>query len=154
MKCLEVPFFKQETIYTCGPASLRMTLGFFGVKKAETELAKDLGANDAVGTERVHMGEVAKLNGLIPHERSDALLDDLRVLLDSGLPTIVRFVEPSQNTDHYGVVIGMDDEQLIIHDPWNGPGMSYDLGTFFMRWPCQYTRGQTCWMLGVGPEAI
>ncbi len=154
MRRLKVPYFKQETIYTCGPSSLRMILGFYGIHNSEKELAENLGTNDAIGTERVRMGEVAKMNGLLPHERSDASLGDLRAFLDLGLPTIVRFVEPSQNTDHYGVVIGMSDEEIVIHDPWNGPEMTYELGMFFVRWPCQYIRGQTCWMLGVGPEAI
>ena len=154
MKLLSVPFYKQETIYTCGPASLRMAFSFFGRQVAESTLASEVGTNDATGTERERMGEAAKTRGLIPHEKTDAAIKDLTDLYRQGIPSIVRFVEPSQNVDHYGVVIGIDGSNIVIHDPWNGPETVFDLGMFFMRWPCEYTRGQTCWLLGIGPESI
>ena len=149
MMLLNVPYFKQETAYTCGAATLRMVLAFYGKTFSEEEIGKEIGTNEATGTERARMGEIIKQHALSPRERSDASLEDLRFLYTEGLPSIVRFTEPSQNVDHYGVVVGIDETYIFIHDPWNGPEMVLELGKFLVRWPCPHIKGQTCWLLGV-----
>ena len=36
-----IPYFKQESWYTCGPACLRMVLAFFGIARTEAEVMKE-----------------------------------------------------------------------------------------------------------------
>ena len=36
---IDVPYFKQDTDYTCGPASLQMVLAYFGIRESEEALA-------------------------------------------------------------------------------------------------------------------
>lgn len=150
MNLLSVPFFEQDTDYTCGPASLRMVLAYFGHSIDEEDLARELGTNDAMGTERDRMSGILKQYGLVPFERTDATLDDMRHLLQNGFPVIVRFLEKEENSDHYGVVVGIDEKNIVLNDPWSGLHVLYELGLFMIRWPCTYKNGQTCWMLGVG----
>lgn len=154
MNLLAVPYFKQDTVYTCGPASLKMAFAHFGVEVSEDELVPLLGTNDAFGTEREKMSDVVKSFGLIPFERTDATIDDVRRLVSRGVPVILRFLEEQDNTDHYGVAIGIGEEEIVLHDPWVGANISYELGRFVIRWPCTYRRGQTCWMLGIGDQKI
>src|SRR3972149_1718600 len=44
------PLHKQETPYTCGPASLRMVLEFLGHAVPEKELARAMGTTSTTGT--------------------------------------------------------------------------------------------------------
>ena len=154
MKNLTVPFHKQQTDYTCGPASLRMVLEYFGRSVTEEELSPLLGTNDVMGTERDRMSEIIKTHELVPYERTDATLDDVKHLLSHAMPVIVRFLEQEQNSDHYGVVTGLNDTHITINDPWSGANVIHEIGIFLMRWPCTYKNGQTCWMLGVGDRKL
>jgi predicted double-glycine peptidase len=154
MEVLTIPFYEQNTDYTCGPASLRMVLAYYGRSIPEEELVPLLGTNDAMGTERNRMGEIIKSHNLIPFEQTDATLDDLRHLLQNQMPVIVRYLEEEENSDHYGVVVGINDTHIILNDPWFGPDRRHELGTFLIRWPCTHEKGQTCWMLGVGDREL
>lgn len=150
MSLLNVPYFPQHREYTCGPASLRMVLAYYGRAIAEEMLAPLLGTNDVMGTDRERMSEIIKSHQLVPYERTDATLDDVRHLIDNGMPVIVRHLDDDEDFDHYSVVIGLDDAHITLNDPWFGAGIKHELGDFLVHWPCTYEKGQTCWMLGVG----
>ncbi len=42
----EVPYYKQEEWYTCGPACLRMLLKYIGTSAPEGDVAKACGTNE------------------------------------------------------------------------------------------------------------
>ena len=45
-----VPYYKKETEYTCGPASCRMALAYFGINNTEQELVDVLQTTLCKGT--------------------------------------------------------------------------------------------------------
>lgn len=154
MGLLEVPYFSQERDYTCGPASLRMVLAFYGRAVAEEMLAPLLGTNDVMGTERDRMSEIIKHHQLVPYERTDATLEDLRHMINNRMPVIVRHLDDEEDSDHYSVVVGVDETHVTLNDPWFGANRKHELSDFLIHWPCTYEKGQTCWMLGVGDREL
>lgn len=52
----------QETLYAgmCGPASLKMVLGYYGVEKSEAELAKLCGTDPDLGTDDIGIKRAAE----------------------------------------------------------------------------------------------
>ncbi|PIN94126.1 hypothetical protein COU56_03175, partial [Candidatus Pacearchaeota archaeon CG10_big_fil_rev_8_21_14_0_10_31_9] len=47
---VQIPYYEQETNYTCGPACMRMVLGSLGIKKSEKQITKLIGTNKIRGT--------------------------------------------------------------------------------------------------------
>jgi len=46
---IDVHYFKQETLYTCGAAACRMYLSYYGIDKSESEIAYALGITPEQG---------------------------------------------------------------------------------------------------------
>lgn len=155
MKSLSVPYFKQSTNYTCGPASLRMVLSYFDVKTNEKTLAEDLETNSDIGTMHHNMIEGVRRAGLYCYVNDQATIQELRYLLGFGAPVIIRFVEPSpKSEDHYGVVVGVNRFFITIHDPWHGPYQRYTHKSFSKRWRCDEIGTCAQWLMAVSKTAL
>ncbi|MCA9354167.1 MAG: C39 family peptidase [Candidatus Kaiserbacteria bacterium] len=154
MSKLDVPFFKQDKEYTCGPTSLQMVFAYYGKRASEAALAEALGTNDDSGTRKDRMQQLATALGFHCYVNNGSTLEELQYLISLSIPPIVRFIEPDEDEDHYGVVVSIDDETLIIHDPWNGPDQVYDREEFFDRWLCR--KWGTCkqWLMAVAQEPL
>ncbi len=131
---LEVPFFKQDTDHTCGPACLQMVLAFFGRRRGERELAEELSSSHEVGTRHGPLIEAARREGLYCYVNNDSSLDELKHFLSLGLPAIVHFTEPAGEEDHYAVLVGFEDGHVVLNDPWNGPAFRMREADFLTRW--------------------
>ena len=118
---LDVPFYRQEQLHTCGPACLRMVLAYNGVDKTEDELVV-LCNTAEVGTGRRPLARAAQeLNfGVQLAERMTR--EDLQETISSGKPTIA-LVNPSliyphvTETSHGVVIVGVEGDEIIFHDP-------------------------------------
>lgn len=154
MSVLPVPYFKQDTDYTCGPTALQMVLAYYNVRDSEAHLATVLKTNQNTGTWRVAMYELAVSLGFHCYVNDDAALPELSFLLDLDIPPIVRFLDRDANEDHYGVVLGVTDEYVIIHDPWSGPQRRFSKADFEKRWVCDVIGDCDRWLLGISPQAI
>ena len=93
MSLLEVPYFKQDTTYTCGPTSLQMVLAYYGVRASEQKLAQQLHTTTEKGTWRVAMYNLATELGFHCYVNDQAVLPEIEFLLKLGIPPIVRFLE-------------------------------------------------------------
>ena len=150
---LKVPFFKQDTPYTCGPASLQMALDFFGYFEGEKRLAKEAHTNYEIGTRHKGMMETVKKNGFFYYEENEASLNDVCYLLEQKFPVIVHFIEPNENESHYSIITGVENGVVTLNDPWKGEGYKIDEKDFVERWHCkcgQYVR----WLMAVSKEPI
>ena len=150
---IKVPFFKQDTPYTCGPASLQMAMDFFGYFEGEKQLKKEAHADYESGTKHKWMMRVAKEKGFYCYEKNESTLDDVCFFLNEKMPVIVHFTEPSENATHYSVITGVENGFVVLNDPWNGEGYQMPEEEFLKRWHTpdgQYVR----WFMIISPKPI
>lgn len=150
---LKVPFFKQDTPYTCGPVALQMAFDFFGVFEGEKQLAKEAHTDPETGTRHKWMIGTAEKKGFSTYEETESSLDDICFLLERKFPVIVHFIEPSENDSHYSVVTGIEKGIVTLNDPWNGEGYRIPEREFLERWHCKcgaYVR----WLMVISPTPI
>lgn len=145
---LAVPFYKQDTTYTCGPVSLQMVLEFFGRRHSEKELSQ-LAKTEHLGTAHGEMVRAVTALGLYCYVNSDAALEEVKYFLNLGQPVIVNFIEPSSDEGHYAVAVGYDKRHLILHDPWNGPYFRLSFADFVRRWYDDGARRSHHWLMAV-----
>jgi len=146
---LKVPYFKQDTDYTCGPTSLQMVLDFFGKFKSEAKLAKEVHCRKETGSSHIHIIEAVRREGFRCREKHEASIEDLKESLKEHLPAIVNYTEPVDNADHYAVVIGFSHSNIILNDPADGQNFRISEKEFFERWHSAHCRR---WMLVVYPR--
>lgn len=90
--------------------------------------------NNKVGSDRRYMIRAATRAGFYCYVNNDASLKELKRFVAEGIPVIVRFVEESENEDHYSVVCGYSGRSIILHDPWNGRNHPMSIQKFLSRW--------------------
>ncbi len=132
---LDVPFFKQDTLYTCGPAVVQMILRYYGIVASEHTLREKMKTNSDVGTMHKYMIDEIRAAGLYCYVNNHSSVQEIAFFLKIGLPVIVHYMEPSENSqDHYAVVVGIEDHHIILNDPWHGKDFSLTLTDFEHRW--------------------
>jgi len=115
------PVRKQETPYTCGPASVRMVLEFLGHKILEEEIAERMGTSKQFGTshgrlKRAYNKYLNELEtGLLAKtvRGKDVYVNLVADSLDMGLPVIASFLtenhfNPGTAVGHFCVIIGVN----------------------------------------------
>lgn len=155
MRTLEVPYFKQDTIYTCGPAALQMVLAYYGMRQSEQTLAEQLKTSDSKGTSIQHMLDVARRSDFYVYMNNEASLGEITYLLTAfRAPSIIRYLETDQDEDHYAVVVGVSDRDVILNDPWHGPKTRLSRLEFEKRWSCDELGTCSRWLMTVTPEPL
>jgi len=130
---IQVPYFKQKKSYTCGPASLKMVLKFFGKNLNEDTIARKLKTSKQ-GTSHREIIDFARQNGFYCYVHENSTIHELRHFINLGLPVIVNYIEPKDNEGHYAVVVGFKKNGLILNDPWNGANFILKEKDFKDRW--------------------
>lgn len=131
---LKVKYYKQDNVYTCGPVSLQMVFKFLGVFIDEKRMSKIAGASKTGGTSHKMMKRAVMKSGLFCRAKSNSSMKDIRSILSQKLPVIVNFVEPSEEVGHYAVVVGLEGDELLFNDPWNGKDFRMKENDFLGRW--------------------
>lgn len=134
MQLLRVPYYKQKTSYTCGPAALRMVFAYFNKRVPEHSLAKKMRASTTRGTTHQAMIRTARQTGFYVYVNPHATFEELVFLLAWRYPVIINYTEPSGNIGHYAVVTGITKKRVILHDPWNGNRFILSRRSFLARW--------------------
>lgn len=150
---LDVPYFKQDTVYSCGVASLQMVLDFFGVFESEENLTKEAHTNPEIGTTYKWMIDVATKNGFYCYVNNESSLEEVGYFLEQKLPVTVRFIETSNNEDHYSVITGIQNGEVVMNDPWNGEGLRMSCEDFLSRWHTE-DKNHIRWMMVIAKEKI
>ncbi len=129
-----IPFYRQQTEWTCGVACVRMVLASQGIKKSEKELAKLLKTNkNKLGTlhrEIARFFEDLKLNYVVMRNSS---ISDLKHFQKQKYCIIVGYFLLEHNCGHYAVVKKIGGKIHLI-DPWYGPKHSYSIKEFKKIW--------------------
>ncbi|MGD0977481.1 MAG: papain-like cysteine protease family protein [Minisyncoccia bacterium] len=132
---LNVKPFRQ-TAGMCGPATLKMVLEFFGVEKSEEELAELTHCDPEKGITGEVIVRAAETLGFKGMIKDFAEFEDIKNYLDKKIPVIVDwFSEFENNYDgHYSIVIGLDNDKIILQDPEVGGTREFPLELFKRIW--------------------
>ncbi|MFA6603681.1 MAG: papain-like cysteine protease family protein [Patescibacteria group bacterium] len=149
---LKVPYHRQSTDFTCGPAAARMILSFWGQRVSERRLRVLLNTNSRSGTRRPDLARGLRSFGLRVRTACNANVSDLRRSLAAGRPAIVNYREPEEGISHYAVVIGLENGKLILNDPDLGSGYRLGMKDFTSRWYGRHRRRNVRWLLVAAPE--
>lgn len=124
---LEVRSF-QETLNAgmCGPASLKIVLGYYGKEVTETELAEKTGCTPEMGTTAEDICKAAAEYGFEAVIQNEATFEDIESWLVKKVPVIVDWFTVGRKDyaddinvpdGHYSVVAGLDDTHIYLQDP-------------------------------------
>lgn len=149
---LEIPFYKQKEDYTCGPVTIKMVLGFYGVKESVENLKNKCHVSETKGTTRANMIKVLKNFGLYVHAHADASLEEVGELLKKGKAVVVNFREPSSNEGHYAVARGISGGKIFLRDPYNGADFSLKIKEFTAGWHGYHKSVNKNWIMAVSQE--
>ncbi len=131
---LEIEPYQQSAPGYCGPACLKMVLGYYGIEKNEDELSELAECNPRRGTSGERLLEAAQFYGLEGIIKDNATLGDLReIVSEKKVPPIVDWFS-YQLDGHYSVVVEVDISYVHLVDPSFGEIRSIRRGTFRRLW--------------------
>ena len=129
---LDVPYRSQWDpdggVYTsdCGPTCVGMILRFYGREATINQLAAEAGMSEVRRlTSPDDLARAAALHGVALVHKMSASLQDIEAELVAGRPVIAlihygslgSLRQDSYNGGHWLVVIGMDENDVIVNDP-------------------------------------
>ena len=145
-----IPYVRQSTDYTCGPACLQMLFAMHGLNMSEDELSMSAGTTIETGTAKKSMVTMARKAGFKAKTHNRAAWSDIVKALKAGMPVLVNYVEPDTDDSHYALVVGYKDGQVLLHDPWNGEYFQMKRTQFLKRWLGHRVRAKDRgWMMTV-----
>jgi len=125
-----VPDTRQSANYSCGAAALQAVLRYWGIDIEEDKLMNLLKTSPDYGTNEKDIVRVARRMGLKARFKDNVTLEDLERSIHEGIPVIVdcqswrssRQSNKSWANDwkngHYMVVIGIDEDNVYLEDPY------------------------------------
>jgi hypothetical protein len=131
---LRVPYVPQ-TDALCGGAAAAMVFRYWGDAHADVEQFGALVERRAGGAAGIAADVLTR--AIVSRgwrtDRAPSSLDELREHLESRQPIIVLIAD-RRDLYHYVVVVGLDDEAVIVHDPSWGPFRAVKRSTFESLW--------------------
>lgn len=136
---LNIPYFKQNRDYTCGPACLRMVLAYYGIEQDEVTLTM-LCRTTLFGTSARNIEQAALQFKLQVDYKYEATPEDLTSGLQRGVPAIcfvdlsVLFDEGDKVGVHAVVVCELKENEITYHDPKQGSNQKAQVEKFMGAW--------------------
>ncbi len=134
----------QETLGAnmCGPASLKIIFGFYGLDKSERELARLCKVDSELGVNDETLKAVAQSFGFKVEIKNENSFEDIALWLEKGVPVIVDWFTRGRSDysseavadGHYSVVCGLDDEYIYLQDPEIGGRRKLKRDDFMTVW--------------------
>ncbi|MDB4971107.1 MAG: hypothetical protein JWN44_6796 [Myxococcales bacterium] len=149
---LAVPVVRQETDYSCGPATLLAVLRYWrAFDGREQDLYGPLQTSVQDGTEPGPLEAFARARGLTAEVRVGATVAELRRALAAG-ETVILDLQAWRDDDrawasdwddgHYVVLVAIDGRRLYAMDPSADSGYSWlDADELLTRWHDYVKRG-------------
>jgi ABC-type bacteriocin/lantibiotic exporter with double-glycine peptidase domain len=128
---LDLRTFEQSNGY-CGPASLKIVLDYYGVRKSERALAELCGATRERGTSARGLVSAARKLGFDAYMKTGSSLKELEAL-SREVPVIVDWCHQSEG-GHYSVVAGFNGKDIVLSDPYGGKIVEMPKMEFDSRW--------------------
>lgn len=117
-KILKVPHYLQSDDSTCGPASLRMVFAYYGKEYSEEDIAQICDHTYELGCKSEDMACAAEALGFKVYMKNNSTIEEVCQLLDVNVPVIVDWFCGDPPEGHSSVVIGHNDDNLFILDPY------------------------------------
>lgn len=117
-KLLSVPHYLQTDDSTCGPASLRMVFAYYGTYLSEKDIAEVCNHTYELGCQGEDMVCAAESLGFNVYLKNNSSISDIERLINAGVPVIVDWFCGDPPEGHSSVVIGIDEKNLYILDPY------------------------------------
>ena len=140
---LQIDSFRQKPGY-CGPASLKIVLGYLGIKISEKKLVLISGCKPSCGIGAEGLVDAAQKLGFHGQVKDFSDLEDIREWVNrKKIPVIVDWF--AFEGGHYSVVSGIDTENIYLEDPSLGHRRALKLSTFMRLWfdfPSDYLRSK------------
>ncbi len=143
-KILQTSYHIFQTFNNCGPASLSMTLAFYGISVSQEELGKAIrpyqvvnGDNDDKSVTLDELADKAKEYGFIPYHRPNGSVTLMKQFIANDIPVITRtWLHKDDDIGHFRVVKGYDEntKQLIQDDSFQNKNLWYSYDDFTDIW--------------------
>lgn len=133
-KRVRTPFRYQKNVYTCGPAVLQMVFAYFRKRYSQKLLAHIARTTEEAGTDHSGMIRAATSAGFYSYVNDNSSFHEIAHFLAHGLPVIVNYIGPSDRDGHYAVIVGFNNRDVILNDPWNGKGFRISKRAFLRNW--------------------
>lgn len=143
-KVLQNNYHIFQSFNNCGPASLSMTLSYYGINESQETLGQALrpyqnpqGDNDDKSVTLAELAEKAKDYGLLSYHRPNGNIDLIKHFIALELPVLTRtWLKHNEDIGHYRVVKGYDDttQTIIQDDSLQGKNLSYSYEEFMQLW--------------------
>lgn len=142
--------FVAQSFNNCGPATLSMTLSYYGKNVSQEELAIQMrpfnnpfGGVDDKSIFASEFASHAKKYGFVSLHRPNGSIDLLKTFVVNDIPVVVRmWLNPYEDIGHFRIVRGYDEarEVIIVDDSYNGPNLEVSYADFFSMWqPFNYS---------------
>ncbi|MGA1713289.1 MAG: cysteine peptidase family C39 domain-containing protein [bacterium] len=126
-------FSSQIKDWSCGPAVVQMILSASGVDEKESDLIRDMGANPKRGTNPGKMVSFLRERGFSCESNENSTLKDISSALEDSHVVILYFLK-DWSVDHYALVKSMNEDKIVLFDPWYGRNHDYGLDHFEKIW--------------------
>lgn len=129
---LNINFIKQFNNYSCGAACLQMVYSFYGLKVPQKEiydlyvteskedsLRKIINIEDLVedAKQRGFISQWIRLPENLRNEKGLEEFIDNNLLNNQPLIFCQQFTRMNKTTGHFRVLVGRDNNNIIVHDP-------------------------------------
>lgn len=146
---LSVPFLSQNQPHTCLPACVRMVLAFHGFAHSETELAHAFRTIPPLGTQPDNVVSGLERIGYHALWFENGTIERLLELLAVNWPIIVflraQDLPHGRAGLHAVVIIGIENNQVITHDPSQTEPLHLELNRFAKMWANLGHQGMVIW---------
>lgn len=121
-KIAEVQPYQQKTEWSCSAACLKAVLDSYGSETSEEQAIQAIGARDGRGAEVTDIADGARKLGFEAFDYDFESLDQVKLVLDKGIPIICDFQSFNHaGKGHYVVLTKIAEAGAHIMDP-NTPG--------------------------------
>jgi len=126
----------------CGPASLKMVLGYWNNEQNEEEIALRCKRDPELGTDDAALKKAAESYGLKVEIENNASFDSMQRWLNRRVPVIVNWFTRGRSDygdeevpdGHYSLVVGLDSEYISLQAPEIGGLRKLDRDDFMRVW--------------------
>ena len=151
-----IPFFKQLDDHSCGPATLQMVLGAYGIEITQKAAAEEARTTEEIGTSTAAIVAVLEKYGLKVEAGNGRALEDLKRATAEEKIVIICYTERGDNWGHYSLVLGFEDGNIILLDPQeeNGEHPPFPTQEFEERWNDPLFTQSDHWAAFVGTRKV
>lgn len=131
--------FKQSDSSRCGPAVIKMILGYYGIDATEDEICKLCDHTYEKGCTDEGMVRAFKDYGFHARIQNNSTLEDLENWIKYRIPVIVDFFVSGSTIEempdgHSGIVVDIDRESVYLLEPITAKVIKFARHDFMRCW--------------------